>query len=78
MLRHLNAEQLLNIGGLVLFALWVLKRVADMERFHVLRVVVLSTVLSVFACALILKYFVPQTGSCVVEMEPDDAFTIDE
>lgn len=54
------------------------KRVADMERFHVLRVIVLSTVLSLFACAFILTYFVPQQGSCVIEVELDETFKIDE
>ena len=54
---------ILTIGGVLL-----LKRVAEMDRYHDLRVVTLTVILSLIVIVLFLAYGFPRVESCVIDL----------
>jgi hypothetical protein len=66
------ADWLIILSGVLL----CLKRVAEMERYHMLRVVVLTSILSCFVVIFFLAYGFtlgnPGYHGCMIEFSPTD------
>lgn len=59
----LNLSNPVDVVALLIGAVLLLKKIADMERYHELRVIVLTSILSFIAILLFLGYGLTQSGS---------------
>ena len=57
-------------------AAFLLKKVADMDRYHELRVWLITMTLSTIVIVLFVMYCFPPTYSCVLDVDVDDGFTL--
>jgi predicted secreted protein len=55
---------------------FLFKKVADMDRYHELRVLLLTTVLSTIVIVLFFGYCFPRTPSCMRDI-PEDGFSVE-
>ena len=58
----LNLSNPADVVALLIGAVLLLKKTADMERYHGLRVIVLTSILSLIAILLFLGYGLKQSG----------------
>jgi len=71
MLESSDTLQVLCTAMLIFGSLWTLKKVADMERYHIVRVVVLTIVLSYFVTLFFCGLWADNLG-CVVNFSSEN------
>lgn len=76
MLASGNISQVLQTAMLIFGILWMLKKVADMERYHTVRVIVLTVLLSYFVVLFFVGYVLglrdPNCCDCVINFSQEN------
>ena len=72
-----DTSQLLQTAMLIFGVLWTLKKVADMERYHTLRVFVLTLFLSCTVLWFFVSYVLPVVNPpfvCVIDFSDKNVY----
>lgn len=73
MLSTLNPTDVLDAVVISIGVILLLKKIADMDRYHWARVVILTLILSWIVILLFVAYGIDNNsyGGCIVEFEPE-------